>query len=53
MKVYILLISSVSNLLIDSVFSTQELAQQKKQEILNENKFTDSEINILEYVVIE
>lgn len=53
MKVYVLLISSMSNLLIDSIFSTQELAEQKKQEILNQNKFSDSEINILEYVIIE
>jgi hypothetical protein len=49
MKVYIVLISSSSSISIINVYDAINKAEIEKQELLSTGKFTDSEINILEY----
>jgi|LakMenE01Jun11ns_1017448.scaffolds.fasta_scaffold9924498_4 hypothetical protein len=51
MQIFILLISSATGLSILNVFDSIEKAEQEKQVILQEKKFTDSEVNILEYTL--
>lgn len=52
MKVYIIIINSVSSLSIIGVYGTYDAAQQKKQDIINQGKYTNNDLNILEFDVL-